>query len=442
VEAAVMTDEIVCGRWIIEGGRPLLGEVEIGGGKNPAVAVIAASLLCDEPVTIENLPYIEDVRVMIELLECLGAKTSRSGRVLCVDPRTVNRVAPRYDLAHALRASSYLLGALLGRWGQAEAPYPGGCDIGERALDQHIKGMRALGAAVTDQYGVIRAKAGRGGRLVGSEIYLDMVTVGGTINLLLAACRAKGQTILFNAAKEPHVVEVANFLNSMGARIKGAGTDVIRVNGVEKLHGSTYAIIPDQIETGTMMIAAAATNGDVTIRGCIPTHMEALSAKLLEMGVRVDERDDVIRVRSTGIRRALTLKTQVYPGFPTDLQQPMTAMLCTARGVSLITETIFESRFKHLRELARMGARAQVMDRVAVIEGVPELTGATLSATDLRAGAALVVAGLMARGATDILNPHYIDRGYERFADKLNALGARVVREDRTQAETSAETGA
>ncbi|MDR1599203.1 MAG: UDP-N-acetylglucosamine 1-carboxyvinyltransferase [Oscillospiraceae bacterium] len=427
-------------RWIIEGGRPLSGAVDIGGGKNPALAVIAASLLCDEQVTIENLPYIEDARVMLELLECLGTKVSRCGRSAVIDPRTVCRCAPRRDLAQALRASSYLLGALLGRWGQAETPYPGGCDIGDRALDQHIKGMRALGAAVTDQYGVIRAKARRGDRLVGAEIYLDMVTVGGTINLLLASCRAKGQTLLFNAAKEPHVVEVANFLNSMGARIKGAGTDVIRVTGVDSLHGTSYAIIPDQIETGTMMIAAAATDGDVTIRGCIPTHMEALSAKLLEMGVRVDDHDDVIRVRSTGIRRALTLKTQVYPGFPTDLQQPMTAMLCAARGVSLVTETIFDSRFKHLRELARMGAKAQVMDRVAVIEGVPELTGASLTATDLRAGAALVVAGLMARGATEILNPHYIDRGYEYFAEKLNALGARIIKED--SREGQAEAGA
>ncbi|MDR0396225.1 MAG: UDP-N-acetylglucosamine 1-carboxyvinyltransferase [Oscillospiraceae bacterium] len=427
-----MIDGVGGERWIIEGGRPLRGEVEVGGGKNPAVAVIAASLLCDEPVTIENLPYIEDVRVMIDLLGDLGAKVSRCGRTVRVDPRTVCRSEPRDDLARALRASSYLLGAMLGRWSQAQIPYPGGCDIGDRALDQHIKGMRALGAAVTDQYGVIRASA-KGGRLAGAEIYLDMVTVGGTINLLLASCRAKGQTLLFNAAKEPHVVEVANFLNSMGARIKGAGTDVIRVTGVDRLHGTVYAIIPDQIETGTMMIAAAATDGDVTVRGCIPTHMEALSAKLLEMGVRVDDHDDVIRVRSTGIRRALTLKTQVYPGFPTDLQQPMTAMLCTARGVSLITETIFESRFKHIRELARMGARAQVLDRVAVIEGVPELAGAALTATDLRAGAALVVAGLMARGSTEILNPHYIDRGYEHFAEKLNALGARIIKEGRRE---------
>ncbi|GHU72790.1 UDP-N-acetylglucosamine 1-carboxyvinyltransferase [Clostridia bacterium] len=413
-------------RWIIEGGRPLIGEVEIGGGKNPAVAVIAAALLCDEPCMIENLPYIEDVRVMVELLGRLGAKVSRKGRTLQVDPRTVNSSTPPYDLARALRASSYLLGALLGHFGQAEVPYPGGCDIGERPLDQHIKGMRKLGAVISDEYGVMRAKARR---LTGTEIFFDVVTVGGTINLLLCACRAKGQTVLYNAAKEPHVVEVANFLNSMGAKIKGAGTDVIRVTGVDHMHGSTYAIIPDQIETGTMMIAAAATDGDVTIRGCIPTHMEALSAKLLEMGVRVDDRDDVIRVRSTGIKRALTLKTQAYPGFPTDLQQPMSAMLCTARGVSMITETIFEQRFKHLREMSRLGARATVMDRVAVIEGVPELVGGTLTATDLRAGAALVVAGLMARGTTEILHPHYIDRGYEYITDKLNALGARVVRE-------------
>jgi UDP-N-acetylglucosamine 1-carboxyvinyltransferase len=425
---ADMTTDAVHERWIIEGGRPLMGEVSIGGGKNPALAVIAASLLCDDAVVIENLPRIEDVRVMIALLKSLGASASFSGRTLKVDPRGVTKTAPPIELAQRLRASSYLLGALLGRLGQAEVPYPGGCAIGDRPLDQHIKGVKALGAAVTDQYGVIRANARHRGRLVGSEIYLDMVTVGGTINLLLASCRAKGHTMLYNAAKEPHVVEVANFLNSMGAKIKGAGTDVIRVSGVDRLHGTSYTIIPDQIETGTIMIAAAATDGDVTIRGCIPTHMEALSAKLLEMGVRVDEHDDVIRVRSTGIRRAITLKTQVYPGFPTDLQQPMSAMLCTAKGVSLVTETIYEQRYKHLRELTRMGAKAQVMDRVAVIEGVPELVGAALAATDLRAGASLVVAGLMARGATSILNPHFIDRGYENLADKLNALGARVMR--------------
>ncbi|MDR1569351.1 MAG: UDP-N-acetylglucosamine 1-carboxyvinyltransferase [Oscillospiraceae bacterium] len=411
---------------VIDGGYPLTGEVEIGGGKNPALAVVAASLLCDETCVIENLPYVEDVRVMIELLESLGVKTERSGRTLAVDARSISGCAPPYELARKLRASSYLIGALLGKLGRAQVPYPGGCNIGKRGLDQHLKGMRALGARVDEAGDMIIARSAR--KLAGADIYMDKITVGGTINVLIAACRAQGLTVISNAAKEPHIVEVANFLNSMGARIKGAGTDVIRVQGVERLHETSYAIIPDQIETGTMMIAAAATRGDVTIRGCIPTHMEALTAKLLEAGVRVDDRDDVIRVRSNGAHRAIAIKTQVYPGFPTDLQQPMCSLLATARGTSTVTESIFDDRFRHLPELARMGARVRLNGSDAYIEGIPHLYGAAVTATDLRAGAAMVVAGLMAHGVTEIAEPHYIDRGYELITDKLNSLGARVRR--------------
>lgn len=415
---------------LIEGGYRLEGEIEICGGKNPALGVIAAAVLCDEACTLENVPDIEDVHVMIELIRRLGAAATLEGSALHIDPTCITSCSAPYDLSRKLRASSYLLGALLGKFGMADVPYPGGCEIGERLIDQHIKGIRALGATVDDRFGVIYARACS---LQGAEIYFDLVTVGGTINIMLAACRASGHTVLFNAAKEPHVVDVANFLNSMGARIKGAGTDVIRIQGVDRLHGSTYAIIPDQIETGTLMIAVAATHGDVTLRGCIPTHMEALTAKLLEMGVRVDGQDDIIRIRSLGGHRAVNIKTQVYPGFPTDLQQPMTVLLCTARGTSMVTETIFEQRFRHLAEMRRMGARAQVMDRVAVIEGSPGLVGAPVVATDLRAGASLVIAGLMASGLTEITNPHFIDRGYEHLEDKLRKLGA-VIRRERAEA--------
>ena len=325
-----------------------------------------------------------------------------------------------------MRASSYYIGALLARFGRAQVPLPGGCDIGRRPIDQHIKGMRALGAKVETTRGLVVAQTDG---LIGSDVFMDMVTVGGTINVMLAASRASGTTTIYNAAKEPHIVDLANFLNSMGCRVKGAGTDVIRIRGVQRLQSRRpYAVIPDQIETGTLMIAAAATHGDVTICGCIPTHMEALTAKLLEMGARVEERDDAIRVRSIGDHRAVTFKTQVYPGFPTDLQQPMSALLCTATGTSTVVENIFESRFRHLSEMERMGARVRIYEQTAVIEGVPQLHGAAVEATDLRAGAALVIAGLMAQGTTEIYNTHFIDRGYEHLEEKLNSLGAKISR--------------
>ncbi|MDD3411593.1 MAG: UDP-N-acetylglucosamine 1-carboxyvinyltransferase [Eubacteriales bacterium] len=414
-------------KMLITGGRPLMGEISVSGGKNTAVAVIPATLLSNEPSTIENLPDIEDVHALIEILHLLGAKTEYvPDRYLTVDPSGATGFRVGYRYSHRLRASYYLLGALLGRQGHAEVAYPGGCDIGSRPIDQHLKGFAALGTEIEDRGGMVYAKAAK---LVGSDVFFDMVTVGGTINVMLAAVKAEGTTVIYNAAKEPHIVDLANFLNSMGARVKGAGTDVIRIRGQQQLHGTNYTVIPDQIETGTLMIAAAATRGDVTIHGCIPTHMEALTAKLLEMGVRVTDSDDSIRVRPQGEQRAVNIKTQVYPGFPTDLQQPMTSLLCMASGTSTVSETIFEQRFKHLDELRRMGAHIKLMDRTVLIEGVRELYGAPVTVTDLRAGAALVVAGLMAKGVTEIYETSFIDRGYERIEEKLRLLGAEIARE-------------
>ena len=414
-------------RMLITGGQRLEGTVRVSGGKNTSVAVISASILSETPCVIENLPNIEDVNVSVETLRHLGAKVNwdPDAGVMEVDSSTIDRTDVPLELCRRMRASSYYIGALLARFGRAQVPLPGGCDIGRRPIDQHIKGMRALGAKVETTRGLVVAQTDG---LIGSDVFMDMVTVGGTINVMLAASRASGTTTIYNAAKEPHIVDLANFLNSMGAEIMGAGTDVIKIRGVERLHGAVYSVIPDQIETGTLMIAAAATHGDVTICGCIPTHMEALTAKLLEMGARVEERDDAIRVRSIGDHRAVTFKTQVYPGFPTDLQQPMSALLCTATGTSTVVENIFESRFRHLSEMERMGARVRIYEQTAVIEGVPQLHGAAVEATDLRAGAALVIAGLMAQGTTEIYNTHFIDRGYEHLEEKLNSLGAKISR--------------
>ena len=414
-------------RMLITGGYPLEGEVTVSGGKNTAAAVIPAALLCDEPCTIENLPDIEDVHALVDILKELGAKVDyQPDGVLHVDPRPAEGDTVSFKNAQRLRASYYLLGALLGRCGRANVPTPGGCDIGSRPVDQHIKGMQAIGAEAEERRGMMRAS---GENLPGGDVFFDMVTVGATVNVMLAAVKGPGKTTIYNAAKEPHIVDLANFLNSMGARVKGAGTDTIRIRGVQYLHSTTYAVIPDQIETGTLMIAAAATSGDVTIRGCIPTHMDALTAKLLEMGVRVNDADDAIRVRALGPKRAINIKTQVYPGFPTDLQQPMSALLTTVKGTSIVVETLFEQRFRHLDELRRMGAQVRVVDRTAIIDGVQELYGAPLTATDLRAGAALVIAGLMAHGVTEIYEPEYIDRGYEHIEEKLRSIGAVIRRE-------------
>ena len=416
-------------RMLITGGQRLEGAVRVSGGKNTAVAIIPAAILSQTPCVIENLPSIEDVHVSVETLQHLGARVVWDPKegTMEVDASTISRTDVPLELCRRMRASSYYIGALLARFGEASVPLPGGCNIGRRPIDQHIKGMRMLGAEVEIEGGTVVARARNG--LVGGDVFMDMVTVGGTINVMLAAACAQGTTTIYNAAKEPHIVDTANFLNSMGCKVKGAGTDVIRVRGVQSLSARRpYAVIPDQIETGTLMIAAAATHGDVTISGCIPTHMVALTAKLLEMGARVDERDDSIRVRSMGAHRGVTFKTQVYPGFPTDLQQPMSALLCTATGTSTVVENIFESRFRHLMEMERMGARVRLFEQTAVIEGVPQLHGAAVEASDLRAGAALVIAGLMAQGTTEISNTHYIDRGYEHLETKLSSLGAKISR--------------
>lgn len=415
-------------KMLITGGQRLSGTVRVSGGKNTAVAIIPAAILSQTPCIIENLPNIEDVTVSVETLRYLGAKVDWDPKegIMQVDAGTINRTDVPLELSRRMRASSYYIGALLARFGEAEVPLPGGCNIGRRPIDQHIKGMRVLGAEVETGRGVVFAKAKQ---MLGGDVFLDMATVGGTINVMLAASRASGTTTIYNAAKEPHIVDLANFLSSMGCRVKGAGTDVIRVRGTQQLASRRpYAVIPDQIETGTLMIAAAATHGDVTVTGCIPTHMEALTAKLLEMGARVDERDDSIRVRSIGSHRGVTFKTQVYPGFPTDLQQPMSALLCTATGTSTVVENIFESRFRHLAEMERMGARVRVFEQTAIIEGVPQLHAAAVEASDLRAGAALVVAGLMAQGTTEISGTHFIDRGYEHLEEKLSSLGADIRR--------------
>ena len=414
----------------INGGKRLEGAVTISGAKNAALAIIPAVILSGESCLLENLPEIEDVRIVEEILTSMGADISRTpDGSMRIDPSGISTFSVTGEMVSSMRASYYLLGALLGRYKKAEIALPGGCAIGQRPIDQHIKGMRALGADIVIQGGSVKARADR---LRGAEIYLDVVSVGATINIMLAAGAAEGQTIIANAAKEPHVVDVANFLNMMGANVKGAGTDVIRIQGGRRLHGCTYAVIPDQIEAGTFMIAAAATRGDVIINNVIPTHLEAISAKLMECGVAVTEGDDgrdfFIRVSADKRPRAVNIKTLPYPGFPTDLQQPMMALLATAEGNSFIMENIFENRFNHVPELAKMGASISISSRTATVEGVEKLYGAPLCASDLRAGAALVIAALAAEGESTISQIHFIDRGYEFLEQKLRALGADITR--------------
>ena len=414
----------------INGGKRLEGAVTISGAKNAALAIIPAVILSGESCLLENLPEIEDVRIVEEILTSMGADISRTpDGSMRIDPSGISTFSVTGEMVSSMRASYYLLGALLGRYKKAEIALPGGCAIGQRPIDQHIKGMRALGADIVIQGGSVKARADR---LRGAEIYLDVVSVGATINIMLAAVAAEGQTIIANAAKEPHVVDVANFLNMMGANVKGAGTDVIRIQGGRRLHGCTYAVIPDQIEAGTFMIAAAATRGDVIINNVIPTHFEAISAKLMECGVTVTEGDDgrdfFIRVSADKRPRAVNIKTLPYPGFPTDLQQPMMALLATAEGNSFIMENIFENRFNHVPELAKMGASISISSRTATVEGVEKLYGAPLCASDLRAGAALVIAALAAEGESTISQIHFIDRGYEFLEQKLRALGADIMR--------------
>lgn len=411
---------------LIEGGRKLQGKVEIGGFKNAAVAIIPAAVLAGDKCIIENLPKISDVGTLSKILINLGANVvQRDLNTLEIDTTNMERCFADYEIAKELRASYYLLGAGLGRFKRARVVYPGGCSIGTRPIDQHIKGFEALGAKVSIEHGIISVEADR---LVGTEIFLDVVSVGATINIMLAATMAEGYTVIENAAKEPHIVDVANFLNCMGADIRGAGTDVIRIKGVKALKGCHHMVIPDQIEAGTYMIAAAATGGDVTLTNVIPKHLEAITAKLKEMGVEIIENGDSLRVVANRPLRNINVKTLVYPGFPTDLQQPMSSLLTVAKGTGMVTETIFEGRFKHVDELKRMGADIKVEGRVAVIQGVKKLMGAKVCASDLRAGAALLVAGLMAEGETEIENVHYIERGYDKFEEKLISLGGRLRR--------------
>jgi UDP-N-acetylglucosamine 1-carboxyvinyltransferase len=416
---------------IINGRKPLKGDIYISGAKNAAVAILPAALLIDGSCRIENLPDIRDTRILEDTLTQLGAKVIFEDRnTVLIDSSGVNSHIASYEMIKSMRASYYLLGALLGRFGKAEVALPGGCNFGHRPIDQHIKGFEALGAKVSVEGGMIKLSADK---LTGSQIYLDVISVGATINLMLAAVMAEGTTVIENAAKEPHIVDTANFLNAAGADIKGAGTDVIKIRGVEKLKGGqVHSIIPDMIEAGTFMIASAATDGDVTVKNIIPKHMESLSAKLQEMNINIEEGDDWIRVTGgNGTIRKANIKTLPYPGFATDLHPPITVLLCLADGNSTITESIWPQRFQYVDELRRMGARIRANGGMAIIEGPASLTGAQVNAIDLRAGAAVVIAGLAAEGKTEVSNVKYIDRGYEDFVGKLQRLGADIFRVDK-----------
>lgn len=409
-------------QFIMKGGNPLVGDVMIGGAKNAALGILAASIMTDEDVIVENLPDVRDINVMLEAIEEIGAKVERLDRHTArINAATIHEVSVDDDYIRRIRASYYFIGALLGKYKSAEVPLPGGCNIGSRPIDQHLKGFRALGARIDIERGAVLAHAID---LVGSHIYLDVVSVGATINIMMAAALAEGQTTIENAAKEPHVVDVASFLNSMGANIKGAGTDIIRIKGVRRLHGTEYSIIPDQIEAGTFMCAAAVTRGDITVKNVIPKHLEAITAKLIEIGCEVLEGDDEVRVVGKPKQRPTNIKTLPYPGFPTDMQPQMAVTLALADGTSMITESIFENRFKYVDELARMGSNIKVEGNVAVIDGVRGFTGAQVESPDLRAGAALVLAGLAADGYTVVDEIGYIQRGYECFDEKLRRLGA------------------
>ncbi|MCI9082882.1 MAG: UDP-N-acetylglucosamine 1-carboxyvinyltransferase [Lachnospiraceae bacterium] len=413
-------------QYVIRGGNPLVGEVEISGAKNAALAILAAAIMTDETVTIDNLPDVRDINALLQAMGDIGAKIDRvDAHTVKINGSFVKDIPVDYDSMKKIRASYYLLGSLLGKYKHAEVTLPGGCNIGSRPMDLHIKGFRALGAHVEIRNGAVAAEAER---LKGSHIYLDKVSVGATINIMMAAAMAEGKTTIENAAKEPHVVDVANFLNSMGANIRGAGTDVIRIVGVEKLHKTEYSVIPDQIEAGTFMFAAAATKGDVTVKNVIPKHLEATTAKLLEAGCEVEEFDDAVRVVASKPLRHTQVTTLPYPGFPTDMQPQMSVVLGVALGTSTVTESIFENRFKYVDELTRMGADIKVESNIAIINGVKGYTGARVSAPDLRAGAALVIAGLSAEGVTIVDDIHYIQRGYEAFEEKLAGLGAQIQR--------------
>ena len=412
---------------MIRGGCRLYGEVTVSGAKNAAVAIIPAALLVDGVCRIENIPQISDVTLFFSILEELGARVRVLNRhAIEIDCRAIHSTRPSYDLARRIRASYYLLGALLGRFGQATVAMPGGCNFGVRPIDQHIKGFTTMGAEVSVEGGFIHTAA-KNGRLTGAPVYLDVVSVGATMNIMMAAALADGVTTIENAAKEPHIVDLANFLNSMGADIKGAGTDSIKIRGVERLTGGSYGIIPDQIEAGTYMAAVAATGGELLLKNVIPKHMDCISAKLMEMGVTVEEEDDTLLIRRTGPLLKANVKTLPYPGFPTDMQPQITAVLALAEGTSLVTEGVYgANRFKYVDELKRLGAHIQVDGKVAVVEGVQQLVGAPIQACDLRAGAALVIAGLAAQGTTELSHVQYIERGYEDLVGKLRAVGADI----------------
>lgn len=413
-------------QYIIKGGNPLVGEVEIGGAKNAALGILAAAIMTDETVLIDNMPDVNDTNVMLEAIAGIGATVQRVDRhTVKINGGTIGDLNIEYDYIKKIRASYYLLGALLGKYRRAEVALPGGCNIGSRPIDQHLKGFRALGADVDIEHGKIVAEAEH---LRGTHLYFDVVTVGATINVMMAAALADGVTIMENVAKEPHVVDVANFLNSMGANIRGAGTDVIKIRGVRSLHKTEYSIIPDQIEAGTFLFAAAATRGDVTVKNVIPKHLDATISKLIDIGCEVQESDDAVRVVSNGRLRCTQVKTLPYPGYPTDMQPQIGVTLALAKGTSTITESIFENRFKYLDELARMGAIIKIEGNSATIEGVEKLSGARICAPDLRAGAALCIAGLATEGITIIDDIKYIQRGYERFEEKLQSLGGMIER--------------
>ena len=413
-------------QYVIKGGNPLVGEVDIAGAKNAALAILSAAIMTDETILIENLPDVRDINVLLEAISEIGAQVERIDKsTVKINGSTIGNLSVDYEYIKKIRASYYLLGALLGKYKHAEVPLPGGCNIGSRPIDQHLKGFRALGADVDICHGAIVAKAEN---LHGSHIFLDVVSVGATINIMMAASMATGRTIIENAAREPHVVDVANFLNSMGANIRGAGTDVIKIRGVRSLHKTEYSIIPDQIEAGTFMFAAAATKGDVTVLNVIPKHLDATISKLVDIGCEVEEFDDAVRVVAKKRLRCTQVKTLPYPGYPTDMQPQIGVALALAKGTSTITESIFENRFKYLGELARMGAQVKVEGNSATIEGVERFSAARVSAPDLRAGAALCIAGLAAEGITIVDDIVYIQRGYERFEEKLRGLGAMIER--------------
>ena len=413
-------------QYVVKGGVPLRGEVSIGGAKNAALGILAAAIMTDETVTIENVPNVRDTRVLLQAIEGIGAKVKYIyNNTVQINGGSISDLNVEYEYIRKIRASYYLLGALLGKYKESNVALPGGCNIGSRPIDQHLKGFKALGAKVNIDHGVVSAKAEN---LVGGHIYFDVVTVGATINLMMASCMAEGETILENAAKEPHIVDVANFLNAMGANIKGAGTDVIRIKGVNRLHGCTYSIIPDQIEAGTYMVAAATCGGDVLVKNVIPKHLESISAKLEEAGAEIIEYDDAVRVTRFKPLTKCNVKTMPHPGFPTDMQPQIAVLLSVAKGTSILSESVWDNRFQYVGQLLRMGANIQVDGKIAVIEGVESLAGVNVKATDLRAGAAMVIAGLVAKGETTVEDIQYIDRGYEDICEKFSSLGADIKR--------------